>query len=160
MHLDVSTYGYRPTVAIKNRHARAVERVMPIFTKAGAAKVPWQERLAVAESLGRAGDPRLHDPPRKRMLPVGLQGSGRPVLLGKYPVTVEEYRHFVGQRGYEERRYWVGEDREEGWEVRDRERWEGSRPAARVLVPLGRVSTLFARWRSEEPAARAWKFPA
>jgi transposase len=36
----------------------------------------------------------------------------------------------------------------------------GSRPAARVLVPLGRVSTLFARWRSEEPAARAWKFPA
>jgi len=125
VHLDVSTYGYRPTVAIKNRHARAVERVMPIFTKAGAAKVPWQERLAVAEALGRAGDPRLHDPPRKRMLPVGLQGSGRPVLLGKYPVTVEEYRHFVGQRGYEERRYWVGEDREEGWEVRDRERWEG-----------------------------------
>lgn len=36
----------------------------------------------------------------------------------------------------------------------------GSRSAARVLVPLGWGSTLLTRWRSEEPAARAWKFPA
>lgn len=41
-------------------------------------------------------------------------------------------------------------------------RWErsGSRSAARVLVHLGRRSTVFARWRGEEPAARAWTFPA
>jgi hypothetical protein len=36
----------------------------------------------------------------------------------------------------------------------------GSRSAARVLVPLGPETMVFARWRGDEPAARAWTFPA
>ena len=45
-------------------------------------------------------------------------------------------------------------------EATDAEKAARSRPAARALVPLGRGSRLVARWRSEEPAARAQKFPA
>jgi hypothetical protein len=36
----------------------------------------------------------------------------------------------------------------------------GSRSAARVLVLLGPETMVFARWRGDEPAARAWTFPA
>jgi hypothetical protein len=35
-----------------------------------------------------------------------------------------------------------------------------SRSAARVLVLLGPETMVFARWRGDEPAARAWTFPA
>ncbi len=91
----------------------ALRKSLEIFTPGGAAQVPVEVRIAVAEALGRGGDQRLA---QDNFLEVpGLGG----VRLGKYPVTVEEYQSFVESRGYEEAKYW---DRD-GWALREKEGW-------------------------------------
>jgi hypothetical protein len=112
----LTAYQYQPRPEISQAYERALHRSMDIFTVAGAAQVPVTVRIAVAEALGRGGDPRIA-PERENFLEVpGLEG----VRLGKYPVTVEEYQRFVESRGYEEPRHWGAE----GWDLRVREDWE------------------------------------
>ncbi len=78
-------------------------RTLEIFDRTGAAKIPWRDRLEPARALGRAGDPRLRSP-RNNLLPVSaLPGA----LLGKYPVTVQEFLQFLDDSGYEKAEYWV-----------------------------------------------------
>jgi hypothetical protein len=77
---------YQPRPEITAAYEAALERSMVIFTPEGAARVPVKDRIAVAEGLGRGGDPRLA-PDQDNFLAVpGLAG----VRLGKYPVTVED----------------------------------------------------------------------
>ncbi len=94
----------------------ALDASMAIFTPKGAEELPVQYRIEVADALGRAGDPRLA-PGVDNFLPV----PGTNIALGKYPVTVEEYRLFVEDRGYEQRKYWS----DEGWARRQGESWLG-----------------------------------
>ena len=146
----VRVYGYRPPPAVEEAYGEALARALEVFTPEGAARVPVADRIAAAEALGQAGDPRLAVPQVERLLPV----PGRPgLLLGRYPVTVEEYRAFVDVRGYEERRWWT----EAGWSAREEGGWEApdeweaqlrtpNRPVVRVSW---HEAVAYCRWLSD-----------
>jgi 3',5'-cyclic AMP phosphodiesterase CpdA len=112
----MKVFQYTAPPEIHSAFEAARKAVMPIFEKAGAAQVPVADRIAAAEALGLGGDPRLRDL-EANLLPVPpLPG----LRLGRYPVTVEEYRKFVeDERGYEDERFWS----EEGWQLRKKEGW-------------------------------------
>ncbi len=108
----LEVYDYRPPAKLGWEDAR--QRAEAIFTREGAKLVPVEQRIAAAEALGQAGDPRF-DSLEPAMLPIpGREG----VLLGKYPVTVGEYEKFIENGGYEQRVCWGehwAEKQEQGW---------------------------------------------
>jgi len=111
----LGAYDYVPPDPVRWEQVR--EQVMAIFEVDGAATVAATERVAAAEALGQAGDPRLRRPLLERMLPVpGREG----LRLGRYPVTVEEFERFVADGGYGKRALWD----EKGWELRQKKAWE------------------------------------
>ena len=80
-------------------------------------------RMALGMTLGRLGDPRivdLHDPGAYVEVPAGRYPFGEegqtveiatPFRIGRYPVTNGQYRAFLEDGGYRERRWWS----DEGW---------------------------------------------
>lgn len=113
----LKAYQYQPSPEITQAHEFALQISLAIFTREGAAQVPVKDRIAVAEALGRGGDPRLEAHQDNFLEVHGLED----IRLGKYPVTVEEYQLFVESRGYEAAKNWEPED---GWKVRMNEGWE------------------------------------
>jgi formylglycine-generating enzyme required for sulfatase activity len=85
-------------------------RVMGIFDAQQSATVPLKVRVAAAEALGQAGDPRLRGNNWVR-IPAGtfVMGEGNwaheveldAYRIGRYPVTVEEYGRYVEEGGRE-----------------------------------------------------------
>jgi hypothetical protein len=76
------------------RYAEVKNAVLGIFEANQAAAIPLMTRLAAAEALGQAGDPRLRLP-RDPDYWVRVEGFE----IGKYPVTVQEYQLFVDKGG-------------------------------------------------------------
>ena len=103
------------------RYAESLRLVMDIFDAEKSKSVPFQDRLAAAEALGQAGDPRLA---RHQWVTIPAAGNywigaqskdpkGRnfdkeayddevlhevnlpPFRIGKYPITVAQYLTFV-----------------------------------------------------------------
>jgi len=145
----LTVYHYRPQEEIAAAHRETLERSMAIFTLEGAPKVPVKDRIAVAEALGRGGDPRLAAE-RDNFIEVPKCGGLR---LGKYPVTVEEYQRFVEHRGYEEQKYWDAE----GWSLKLKEGWDQPEDWDEQLATPNRPVTgvswyeavAYCRWLSE-----------
>ncbi|MBW1933076.1 MAG: SUMF1/EgtB/PvdO family nonheme iron enzyme [Deltaproteobacteria bacterium] len=109
----LTVFDYQPPARLGWEKAR--DRVMDIFTLEGASRVPVEQRIAAAEALGQAGDPRINSL-APEMLPVpGMEG----VLLGRYSVTVAEYNCFIENNGYRDRQYWE----EEWWNTRNKRGW-------------------------------------
>lgn len=103
------------------RYRESLRLVMDIFDVEKAKAVPFEDRLAAAEALGQAGDPRLAQQqwvtiPETRNYRIGAQGMKpeernhdkeafddetlrevnlAPFRIGKYPVTVAQYLAFV-----------------------------------------------------------------
>ena len=103
------------------RYHESLRLVMDIFDVEKSKCVPFQDRLAAAEALGQAGDPRLREHewvmiPESKNYWLGAQNrdpKGRnydeeayddeilqdlnlaPFRIGKYPVTVAQYLTFV-----------------------------------------------------------------
>ncbi len=156
----LEVYDYQPPARL--HWEEALEKVMDIFTISGAGRVPIEQRIATSEALGQAGDHRLNqlDP---AMLPIlGLEG----VLLGKYPVTVMEYRRFVDNDGYHELRFW-----EDGWDIKQKGGWEGpdnweeqlENPNRPVIYISWYEACSYCSWLSEQtgayyrlPSEREW----
>ena len=142
----LEAYGYTPPDDLGWAAARA--RAMAIFEVEGAARVPEKERIAAAEALGQAGDPRLADP-EKNYLPIPGMA---PLLLGTYPVTVEEFARFVEDGGYETEAFWDTE----GWLLATKDGWRAPGEWEEQQVtpnrPVVRVSwheaSAYARWLS------------
>ena len=108
-HLRV--YDYVPPPGVGDAYAESLGQALGIFERAGAETVPFDDRLAAAEALGLAGDPRLREPVVDRLLEV--PGAGH---LGRFPVTVQEYQGFADHDGYGERSHWS----DEAWSWRER----------------------------------------
>jgi hypothetical protein len=88
---DLQPLGYTPP---DPRYAEVKNAVLGIFEANNAAAIPLKTRLAAAEALGQAGDPRLRLP-RDPDYWVRVEGF----QIGKYPVTVHEYQLFVDDSG-------------------------------------------------------------
>jgi hypothetical protein len=94
---DLQPMDYRPE---DPRYAELLQEILTIFEKENAASVPFSERLEAAEALGQAGDPRL------QCENWVLIHASPPFEIGRYPVTVDEYRCFLEGDGYNDRRWW------------------------------------------------------
>lgn len=57
----MTAYQYKPSLEIEALYRDLRERILPIFEREGAARVPVKTRIEAAEALGQAGDPRLDD---------------------------------------------------------------------------------------------------
>jgi len=128
---DLRPLGYEPA---DPRYKSTLESVEGIFDARKAATVEFSVRLEAAEALGQAGDPRLHkdnwvnidaskfwmgaqkeDPSGTNYDPKAYDNES-PVhevyleayQIGRYPVTVEQYRRFVeDENGYGSERWWA-----------------------------------------------------
>lgn len=88
---DLQPLGYTPPDA---RYGEVKHAVLGIFEANQSAAIPVTTRLAAAEALGQAGDPRLRLP-RDADYWVRVPGCE----IGRYPVTVQEYQLFVDDGG-------------------------------------------------------------
>ena len=108
---DLKPLDYEPSDA---RYRKLMDAVLGIFDREKARTVEFAVRLEAAEALGQAGDPRIGRENWARIeagtFRVG-EAPGREVTLeayeiGRYPVTVAEYRRFAEDEGYQNERWW------------------------------------------------------
>jgi hypothetical protein len=97
---DLKPLDYQPA---DPRYRELRDAVLGIFDRNKSQSVEFAVRLEAAEALGQAGDPRLR---RDNWVRVEALPSLKPFEIGRYPVTVEEYRRFVEDEGYEDERWW------------------------------------------------------
>lgn len=162
----LEVYDYRPPARLGWDEVRV--RLMAIFTPEGGGQVRWRERVAAAEALGKAGDPRIVGRELEPdMLPLpGIEG----VYIGKYLVTVLEYKCFVDAGGYHEERFWGSHS-----SIKTDKQWEFPRDWDNQLEHLNRPVTgvswyeacAFCRWLSENshmvyslPSSEQWETAA
>ena len=93
---DLQPMDYRPA---DPRYGDVLEAVLQIFDAKKAETIWFSERLDAAEALGQAGDPRLS---RDNWVTIGDAFQ-----IGRYPVTVQEYRRFIDADGYREPCWWT-----------------------------------------------------
>jgi formylglycine-generating enzyme required for sulfatase activity/energy-coupling factor transporter ATP-binding protein EcfA2 len=101
------------------------------------ADAPLDERVEAGEILGILGDPRIKEYPMVKVeageFTMGGEkyGDEKPIhrvylnefMMGKYPVTNEEFKVFVDEGGYTNKEYWT----KEGWEWKGKEKISGPR---------------------------------
>jgi hypothetical protein len=99
---DLRPFNYQPA---DPSYRRTMDAVLSIFDADKAYAIEFSVRLEAAEALGQAGDPRLR-PDNWVMIERGGPKRLKPFQIGRYPVTVEEYRRFVEDEGYRNERWW------------------------------------------------------
>jgi formylglycine-generating enzyme required for sulfatase activity len=115
---DLRPLRYQPA---DRRYGEMLEAVRGIFDARKAAGIDLRVRLEAAEALGQAGDPRLRED-NWATIPAGAFPMGDPAAgedaspmhevyldayqIGRYPVTVEEYRRFIEDEGYQNKQWW------------------------------------------------------
>src|SRR5207244_7091648 len=105
------------------RYKQMLQEALAIFDREKSHGIALQVRLAAAEALGQAGNPRLRLPKDKDYwvpIPAGKfvmgesEGDDEPrhgvhldaFLMGRYPVTVYEYALFLEDTGREDPKDW------------------------------------------------------
>ena len=126
---DLKALNYRPT---DPRYASTLDSVLGIFDPIKSRRISIELRIAAAEALGQAGDPRLAEnnwvsiptcqfsmgaqsknPAESNYDPEASENEA-PVhevhldayQIGRYPVTVQEYRIFMNDDGYQNTTWW------------------------------------------------------
>jgi formylglycine-generating enzyme required for sulfatase activity len=153
---------------------------MAVFDAKQAATIPLQDRIAAADALARAGDPRLGVALPERGVPMagksfmmGAQnrypkaqgydpeaddneGPVHPVILdpfqiGRFPVTVAEYAEFLDDEDHADPRWWQAGGGDEGAVP---EAWEAQQahPSRPVVNVSWYQAMAFCAWLSERLA--------
>ena len=97
------------------KYRENLDRCLGIFDAAQAYAIPFDMRLEAAEALGKAGDPRIGKNNWVRVAGPLRAGEFPALEMGRYPVTVDEYKVFVESGGYSDERWrnagWFGEEK-------------------------------------------------
>jgi formylglycine-generating enzyme required for sulfatase activity len=134
------------------------------------ADAPLDKRVEAGENLGILGDPRIKEYPMVKV-EAGEFAMGsnkgdkdeKPIhrvyldefMMGKYPVTNEEFRAFIDDGGYNNEEYWT----KEGWKWKEKEKisepeyWhEGkwNHPNFPVVGVSWYEAAVYASWLSEK----------
>ncbi len=147
---DQKPVGYQPTDL---RYLELMDAVLGIFDENKGADVPFSDRLEAAEALGQAGDPRL-------AVDNWVRPQGADFEIGRYPVTVAEYKLFVDYSGYKDERWWTaggfGKEEDPGsWE---RQRDHPNRP---VTLVSWFEAAAYSKWAGVRlPSADEWNLAA
>ncbi|MBN1347716.1 MAG: SUMF1/EgtB/PvdO family nonheme iron enzyme [Phycisphaerae bacterium] len=132
---DLSPVDYQPRDA---RYQGLLDDVEAVFDAGRCGRIPMEDAIAAAEAIGQAGDPRFADldsddlwvtipggefwmgaqkeDPKGRNYDAEALSSESPphqvklpeYRIGRYPVTVAEYRRFVEDEGYVREGLWEG----------------------------------------------------
>ena len=97
---DLRPFQYEPK---DPRYARLMDAVLGVFKAESVDAIDFKTRLEAAEALGQAGDPRLGDKAENWI----LIECEKPFRIARYPVTVQEYKSFVEDGGYQDQRFWA-----------------------------------------------------
>ena len=111
---ELSPVGYKPQ---DSRYEDLFDQVMGVFDADKSQLIGIKTRIAAADALGQAGDPRFLQSVRESnwvTIPAGpflMKSTGNQVELtefrvGRYPVTVGEYAEFIADGGYHDERWW------------------------------------------------------
>ena len=128
----------------KRRHREAHDRIRTWLVEAlDRGVLSAKDRIEGCAALGTLGDPRIDDW-RANLLP-SPNGEFR---LGRFPVTVQEYRQFVEADDYDDGRFWVGAPRR--WPAPDR--WEQQLPFLNrpVVGVCWYEATAYCMWLTEQ----------
>ena len=119
MLLDLAPLKYEPA---DPQYRSTLDAVLGVFEPERARAIDFRVRLEAAGALVQAGDPRLGREQNWVTIDSGEFEMGstdhkseQPVhrvhvdafQIGRYPVTVEEYRRFIEDGGYENQKWWV-----------------------------------------------------
>jgi hypothetical protein len=99
---DLKPFDYQPPDPA--RYQALMDATLGVFERHSVQRVDFSVRLAAAEALGQAGDPRLS---RENWIRIEGGRSGlKSFEIGKYPVTVQEFARFVDAGGYRDKQWW------------------------------------------------------
>ncbi len=133
------------------------------------SNAPLDERFEAGDILGILGDPRIKEYPMVKVeageFTMGGEryGDEQPIhrvdldefMMGKYPVTNEEFKAFIEDGGYTEKEYWT----DDGWEwkkekkVSEPEYWrevKWNRPNFPVVGVSWYEAMAYANWLSKK----------
>jgi formylglycine-generating enzyme required for sulfatase activity/predicted MPP superfamily phosphohydrolase/energy-coupling factor transporter ATP-binding protein EcfA2 len=160
------------------RDIQAYKRDMQVAKQAGEkllaiieADAPLDDRFEAGEILGILGDPRIKKYPMVKVeageftmgSDKGYYDDEKPIhrvyldefMMGKYPVTNEEFKVFVDEDGYSNKEYWTTE----GWKWREKEKisvprfwYEGkwNRPNFPVVGVSWYEAVAYSNWLSKK----------
>jgi formylglycine-generating enzyme required for sulfatase activity len=141
------------------------------------ADAPLDQRVEAGEILGVLGDPRIKEYPMVKVaageFSMGGEkyGDEQPIhrvyldefMMGKYPVTNEEFKVFVDDGGYNSEEYWTTE----GWKWKEKEKisvpvywYDGkwNRPNFPVVGVSWYEASAYASWLSKKTGEQ-YKLP-
>lgn len=89
------------------RYEKRLGKTMVICDKEKAKGIARESCIKAAEVLGGVGDPRLKED-NIVLIPEGWLHKAKvsAFRIGRFPVTVEEYKQFIEDGGYEKKKYW------------------------------------------------------
>ena len=163
------------------RYGESLRLVMDIFDVEKSKGVPFADRLAAAEALGQAGDPRLAEQewvviPETKKYWIGAQNNAPKVRnydkdafpdetprevtlpafrIAPFPVTVAEYARFVEDGQGEAPKDWAGQLEHPNWPV-VRVTWHEAK--AYCEWAGGRLPTE-EEWERAARGPECWKYP-
>ena len=183
---DLRPLQYQPETAL---YGEVLDAVMGVFDAEKSQRVPFDDRLAVAEALARASDPRFLDPEANWVridaceFTMGSEESHNakphPVWLdafeiGRFPVTVGEFMRFAHSADYLDKLWWrLGWNPETRRQDTPADSDHSTRPIARVnwfeanaycewlIAKTGRIVRLptEAEWERTASGGEGRKYP-
>ena len=151
---DLQTLDYQPA---DPRYPEVLDAVLGIFDAQKAESIAFSERLEAAEALGQAGDPRLNE---DNWVTVEAGEHVDAFQIGRYPVTVQEFRRFTDGDGYREQRWWPA-----GGFGKTTQPWDWEEQALHPNRPVAGVNwyeaSAYCAWAGARlPTAEEWEHAA